>query len=234
MNNHISIATISLSALAPKGSILVIAPHPDDETLGCGGLIALAKAEGRRIFIVVLTDGAASHPNSKSHSPSLIAALRDQELRDGLEVLGAEVADLLTLGLPDGRLADEQDGTLAGKLELATAGFDVETVFAPCADDPHPDHRAAAIAAHLLAGRLMARLWSYPIRAHVMSDFLTAPEALVALDISTVRDRKVIAIGRHSSQLGALVTDDVDAFYLTSADIAAHSSDLEIFRLESA
>src|SRR5690606_38092378 len=49
---------------ALDGPLLVIAPHPDDETLGCGGVIALATCRNVRVHTVFVTDGGASHPNS--------------------------------------------------------------------------------------------------------------------------------------------------------------------------
>jgi LmbE family N-acetylglucosaminyl deacetylase len=64
---------------------VVIAPHPDDESLACGGLLALASCEGVRAAIVVVSDGAGSHPGSRAWPPARLAALRggkgDEPLR---------------------------------------------------------------------------------------------------------------------------------------------------------
>ncbi|HEX2943304.1 MAG TPA: PIG-L family deacetylase, partial [Rhodopila sp.] len=55
----------TLDHIAGTGTCLILAPHPDDESLGCGGLIATAVAAGRAPLVVILTDGAGSHPNSR-------------------------------------------------------------------------------------------------------------------------------------------------------------------------
>src|SRR3984893_10953906 len=57
-----------LDQIFGTGGIVVVAPHPDDETLGCGGLIALASQLGRNIQVVVISDGVGSHPNSRSRT----------------------------------------------------------------------------------------------------------------------------------------------------------------------
>ena len=59
--------------LGPGGGALVLAPHPDDESLGTGGLIAACVAEGRRVHVAVVSDGAASHPGSRAWPPARLA-----------------------------------------------------------------------------------------------------------------------------------------------------------------
>ncbi len=58
----------SLNDIIGGGTCLILAPHPDDESLGCGGLIAACVAAGRSPLVVILTDGAGSHPNSQGVS----------------------------------------------------------------------------------------------------------------------------------------------------------------------
>jgi LmbE family N-acetylglucosaminyl deacetylase len=48
---------------------IVVAPHPDDESLACGGLLAEACRQGLRGTVVIVSDGAGSHPNSKAYPP---------------------------------------------------------------------------------------------------------------------------------------------------------------------
>ena len=64
--------------------ILVVAPHPDDETLGCGGLISLLAQNGSAFYIVFVTDGSASHRNSRAWPSARLAAQREQEARNAL------------------------------------------------------------------------------------------------------------------------------------------------------
>ena len=59
-----SLPFADVATIAGSGPILVLAPHPDDESLGCGGLIAQACAAGIEVHVAILTDGSMSHPNS--------------------------------------------------------------------------------------------------------------------------------------------------------------------------
>src|SRR6478609_11649141 len=80
---------------------IVVAPHPDDESLACGGLIADACRQGLRGKVIIVSDGAGSHPNSKAYPPDRLRALREEEAkREGAE-LGLKQEDMLFLGLPD-------------------------------------------------------------------------------------------------------------------------------------
>src|ERR1700731_2508358 len=63
-----------LDQIFGTGGIVVVAPHPDDETLGCGGLIALASQLGRNIQVVFISDGVGSHPNSRLYPRTNIAS----------------------------------------------------------------------------------------------------------------------------------------------------------------
>lgn len=70
-----------LGPLVALGRVTVFAPHPDDESLGCGGLIARLKDEGSLVHVVVMSDGSASNPNSRRYPGPKLAALRQTEAR---------------------------------------------------------------------------------------------------------------------------------------------------------
>jgi LmbE family N-acetylglucosaminyl deacetylase len=84
--------------------ILVVAPHPDDESLGCGGLISLAANRGSAFFIVFVTDGAASHPTSRAWPRDRLTAQREQEACRALASLGIGDAPRLFLRLEDANM----------------------------------------------------------------------------------------------------------------------------------
>ena len=86
---------------------VVIAPHPDDESLACGGLIAEACRQGFRVRIIVVSDGAGSHPNSKAYPPDRLRSLREEEARRAGAELGVAPEEMLFLGLPDRFVAPE-------------------------------------------------------------------------------------------------------------------------------
>lgn len=83
---------------------LVLAPHQDDEALGCGGLVAHRVAAGDRVHIGYITDGSASHPGHPEFTPAMIAALRADEARVATGILGVPGANLAFLKAPDGQL----------------------------------------------------------------------------------------------------------------------------------
>lgn len=88
----------------PAGRVVVIAPHPDDETLGCGGWLAACCANGWEVRVVVLTDGSASHPGHPALTPELLARQRRNECLEACRALGLPENRVEFWGLPDGQL----------------------------------------------------------------------------------------------------------------------------------
>ena len=97
---------------------LVVAPHPDDEVLGCGGTIIRIRRLGVPVAIVFLTDGEASHAGRVP--PSELASIRRREATEAAEVLGVPAEQLTFLGFPDGALA-EHGPALATRVAEITA-----------------------------------------------------------------------------------------------------------------
>ncbi len=98
---------------------LILAPHPDDESLGCGGLIAAACAAGLAPEVVILTDGGASHPGSTSHPPARLRALRAEEARQATAALGLPPDRLTFLPYEDCQLPAAGDAAHAAAATLA-------------------------------------------------------------------------------------------------------------------
>lgn len=138
------------TALLGGRATMVLAPHPDDETFGCGATIARARADGQPVTVVVATDGRHS-TSSRVIAPAELADLRTAELRAACRTLGVADGDLLRLGFEDGTLATQLPG-LAGRLAELFADRRPDLVLLPCAQDLHPDHRALHRAALLAAG----------------------------------------------------------------------------------
>lgn len=134
--------------------ILVVAPHPDDETFGCGGLIAAASARGCEVAVVTVTDGGASHPDR----PGLVATRR-QEQGAALAALGCRRAPWW-LGLPDGSLVGHETDLAATLLELARGS---DLVVAPWPGDRHPDHELVGRTAIAVAAAMDVRVLAYPV-----------------------------------------------------------------------
>jgi len=136
---------------------LVVAPHPDDEVLGCGALIA---AVDRRdaLDVVVVSDGSRSPP-AAAGDPGLAATRRDESLR-ALAILGVPEENVRFLELPDGQVAAHA-ARLDAALHDAVTRVSATDVFVPFRFDRHPDHQAVQAAGVRLLRRAGIRLWEY-------------------------------------------------------------------------
>lgn len=149
--------------------LVVLAAHPDDETMGAGGVIRRVHAAGGRVTVMVATDGEASHPRSDSHTRTDLRSLRRAEVTRALRAL-APTAEVCFLGLPDGGLRENTaalDDALDAAFDevLATRGSAPARtlIVAPWSGDGHRDHRIAAESAARVAGRRGVRHRGYPI-----------------------------------------------------------------------
>ncbi|HEY2296971.1 MAG TPA: bifunctional PIG-L family deacetylase/class I SAM-dependent methyltransferase [Jatrophihabitans sp.] len=180
--------------------LLVLAAHPDDETLGAGGLIARAYERGTLVTVVVATDGEASHPMSPTHSSEELARRRRSEVQDAVLRL-APGATVHFLGLPDGHLAEFGEA-LAAQVEYFAQT--ATHVVCPWEGDRHPDHAACARAATQAAGQHRLVCWQYPIWAWHWADPASdeLPWRSMRRLSLTARDQlaKRRAIGCHVSQ----------------------------------
>src|SRR2546429_4842091 len=131
---------------------MVLAPHPDDETLGCGATVSRTTAAGVPVTVVVATDGRRS-TTSAVVDPDQLAELRSAELRRACRLLGVPLDDVVQLGYQDGTLADRVP-SLTRSLATALAERRPQVLLVPCAQDDHPDHRALHEAAVRAAGEV--------------------------------------------------------------------------------
>ncbi|GAB3603920.1 bifunctional PIG-L family deacetylase/class I SAM-dependent methyltransferase [Microbacterium aureliae] len=133
--------------------LVVVAAHPDDETLGAAGLIHTVHRQGGRVTVVVATDGDRSHPDSPTHTPERLAALRRAEVTAAVQRL-APGAALVFAGLPDGGLDDvRQELAARVRAEVGLTAPKRTLVAAPWSGDGHRDHRVVAeVVAEVLAG----------------------------------------------------------------------------------
>ncbi len=142
--------------LGDRGRIVVVAPHPDDEVLGCGGLIALAAHRGMDMLVVSVTDGEACYPGHPTWTPHRLRAARAGELSAALVELGADTAKTMSLHVADGGIETciaDLTATLAATLKVT------DLVLTTAANDGHPDHeathRAVAAARQVIGFRLV-------------------------------------------------------------------------------
>jgi len=138
---------------ASRSSILVIAPHPDDETLATGGMISAMRSDGQDVVVAAVTDGENAYKDAGS-----LGEVRAVEQRNALEVLGVSPAQTIRLKLPDSDVATHEQALVASLLSFATSRTHM---IAPWPADFHPDHEACGRAAQTVARQTGARLSFY-------------------------------------------------------------------------
>jgi len=127
---------------------LVIAPHQDDEVLGCGGLIAKKRLEGCPVHVAFITDGRASHPHHPTLTPADVATWRAKEAREALRKLGVESPAIHFLGATDATLASltpEQSSKLIYQLRALIENVRPDEIFAAYRKDGSSEHEAAFV-----------------------------------------------------------------------------------------
>jgi LmbE family N-acetylglucosaminyl deacetylase len=214
---------------------VVLSPHPDDETLGTGGLIAEACANGTVVDVVIVTDGSGSHPNSKHYPRQALVDLRYSEVHQAGVALGLHSDRVTFLGLRD-TLAPKCgplfDAAVQQTVDLIRRSGAASLFFAwEC--DPHCDHEATAELAKAVSRMCLGlTLWAYPIWGwHIDANAEThrpSPKAY-RIDISQYRDRKLKAIAAHASQMTNLINDDADGFRFDEKSLAPFLSQYEYF-----
>lgn len=173
-----------------RGRVLVLAPHQDDETIGCGGILALHRAQGDPVRVLFLTDGSAGDP-AGYYPADRYVEIRQTEARRACAVLG--VADLEFWACPDGKLATVHD--LGERLLAAVQAYHPDILYYPSSRELHPDHWAAGVQVEALhgAGRLPTAAYAYEVWALVQPTHL--------IDVTAVMARKVAALAQYESQL---------------------------------
>lgn len=225
---------VDVAAVTGGAPFLVLSPHPDDESLGTGGLIAASVAAGVPVHVAVLTDGAGSHPRSRRVPPAALVALRRRETAMAGAALGLRPDALTHLDLPDTRAPTQGpafDEAVRRLLALADAAG-ARTVLTTWRHDPHCDHEAAAAMARAMrdADPGLA-LWAYPIWGWHLDDEAEVDEAMptgVRVDVTGWLDAKRAAIAAHVSQMTTLIDDDPEGFRFTPALLAPFERHWEV------
>ena len=228
--------TLDAEVLEGLSPCLILAPHPDDETLGCGGLIAIASKLGLRPRVAYLTDGEGSHKGSASWPPERIAARRRQEALAALAVLGVAADDVLFMGWPDAAPHARDADAYARSLESLRAwadGFSTWSVWAPWRAEQHCDHVAAnGVALDLVAGlgrdvvsmEYLVWGWADPDLAH-----RHGAEGVWGLMCVDEIERRRKALACHETQMLPIIDDATQAFLIPPDLAALAERPVEIF-----
>jgi N-acetylglucosamine malate deacetylase 1 len=174
--------------------VIVVAAHPDDEAIGCGGALRRHALAGDLIRAIFLTSGEAG-----GHGIEDPGGTREREARDAASILG--ISEVEFWHEPDGRLRAR--GALVERLARALRSSRAAVVYAPHRDDDHPDHRAAARIVRQAVGTAGRRT---QLRHYEIWSPLARIDHVV--DISEVLDVKLRAIRAYRSQCAVMRFDE--------------------------
>jgi LmbE family N-acetylglucosaminyl deacetylase/SAM-dependent methyltransferase len=214
--------------------LVVLAAHPDDETLGAGGLVASALAAGAAVDVILCTAGEGSHPDSPTHTPEQLAAVRLEEFAAALAALGLGHGQWHFLALPDrglGAHAAAIAGAVRKVVRRRQENPGQVVLVAPYREDGHADHDALGAVAADVAGEDGHGLLEYPIwywhwagTGHpAWQDWVRYP-----LD-PPARAAKGSAMAAHASQVRPLSPAPGDEVLLSGRFLEHFSRGYEVF-----
>ena len=189
-------------------NVLVAAPHPDDDVIGCGGSILRHVQKGHPVTVVYVTTGEAGNIYSPKEA---LAVIREREARAAARLLG--VQDLIFLGYPDGGL--ECDGEALNRVVGIIREKKPGLVYMPHDNEAHRDHRkthelfteAMRRAAGPWFGESGKKTWSVDtILCYEIATPL--PDVSYVEDITDSLSLKLKALRKHASQLKNIAYDD--------------------------
>lgn len=209
---------VATAELAGIGRWLFIVPHPDDEALGCGGLLRLLAEAGKRPLVAYLTDGAASHTGSRTWPPARLASTRRREAVASLRVLGVPLGDVIWLGWPDAQphpVTDAEFGITRDRLVRLCRAAHIRAIATTWSGEPHCDHVAAFELANAVSGRGIA-LFQYLVWGWTRADLpqQLAGRRLMTIDVRASGTRRKRALACHRTQMTGTIADAAEAFRL--------------------
>lgn len=186
-------------------NVLVVAAHPDDEVLGCGGTIARLASEGHRVSIAILGEGVTGRHNQRDEAePKALAALHADAKRAG-EILGAACVEVLDL--PDNRFDTVPLLDINKRVEKLIGAHKPEAVYTHHPGDLNLDHvithRAVLTATRPMAGTCVKSVYAFEIASSTEWAFAATGSAFapnVFVDIEKFIDAKCHAMASYESE----------------------------------
>ncbi|WP_353932244.1 PIG-L family deacetylase [Okeanomitos corallinicola TIOX110] len=202
-------------------SAMVFSPHQDDETFGCGGMIAQKREQGINVVITFLTDGRGSHGVDQNLQNQIIKIRREESLK-ALDILGVQPSEIYFLDQQDGSLANlnpVEKQKLINHISELLKQYQPGEVYVPHHKDCHRDHEATfyLVKEAIAQSEIKVELLQYPIWV-----FWRAPlfimlklkdiAAAYRLSITSVQAKKKQAIATYASQTQALPVGFIKRF----------------------
>lgn len=224
----------TLDDLLSGGGLVVVAPHPDDESLGCGGLMAAARAAGRAVRVVIVSDGCGSHTHSALYPPAKLRALREAETLEAVAAVGVPAEAVRFLRLPDAGVpsAGPVAQAAADAIAITARECGAGAVCVTWGQDPHCDHQAAAAIVRLAQAQFgEARTFAYPVWGWTLPEGTEVGDGPTGLrlDITDHLPAKARAVAAHRSQTTDLISDDPTGFRLEPAMLTRFARPHEIY-----
>jgi N-acetylglucosamine malate deacetylase 1 len=200
-------------------AILIVAPHPDDETLGCGGLLAKRTQEGFEATVVVLTDGCNLFRLSRwrievDPTPAEISAMRKEETRRAVEILGGHRETIRFLDVEDASLQRHAESTAARVAQIIRE-VDPDEIYVTSEHEQHPDHVAACAVVRSAMQRAHSRttLYRYVVSLRSGLSLPSVPDPSVAVGITEQLDKKRRAVSQFASHLKVVAKGQTEPFF---------------------
>ena len=213
---NVAAANALENLLQQDARILILAPHPDDECLGTGGLIQQALAKGAKIKVIFITNGDNNPwPQRYVEKRWFIGPeermrwghRRKAEAEDSLQILGGGKVTANFLGLPDAgilNLWNEGDHHLLETLTNELTAWQPTLLVLPCEFDRHSDHRATHMfgRAALTEASVICPVLTYLIHRPWLMKLTQKPKPEIKLELSIIeQDKKLQAILCHKTQM---------------------------------
>jgi len=181
----------------PAGRILVLAPHPDDESCGLGGTLARHREQGDPVLVIFLTDGRSGDPDGRFGPDT--ALVRQKEALAAAAVLGG--LETRFYGYPDGHVVTDSDLTMvANRLQQDILSYAPDLIYVPWGGEAHSDHAKARLALTLTLSELgkqsestLPRVLEYEVWSPLPADYI--------IDVTSTADKKRQAMLAHTSQV---------------------------------
>ncbi|MBP0461866.1 PIG-L family deacetylase [Streptomyces bomunensis] len=218
-------------ARPPRGPVLVVAAHPDDEVLGFGGTMAALATAGTPVHLLSVTDGERSHPRSTRPAARRLAALRRTELAAALADLGLDRVRPSHLAVPD-TAVDAHEARVADAVARLLRETGARLCVAPWTGDLHSDHEAAGRAAVTACAAVGVPVWRYPVWLWHWSfpgDTRVPWHTAARLPLGgREAASKRRAVRRFRSQIEPLGNAEGDEAILPPGELAHHVRDFEV------
>lgn len=180
-------------------NVLVLSPHPDDESIGCGGTLCKHVHDGDVVRVIVLTSGEAGGHGLPQDS---VMQIREAEAREAAKILGVQKIEFWRQ--TDGAL--QINNELVKRFEVFLAEFPAHYIYVPHPAEMHPDHRAAARLVQEVLSKCASIPESLVVRMYEVWTPLQEMDDIV--DISEWMEKKLEAVRAYRSQCEVLSFDE--------------------------